>query len=212
MRPMTIFALSAVGGALGAAAAVLALVAAGVPAQAQNAPPAIPGGVSPAAMTLAQNGAVLYADGQGRLFEIEGSTPRTLGRVYAIRFDRARHANDPGKRAPHGYYLDDLEDAGRLALAEATRGFEREAKSGAVDVEANHRLERWGHAVFDAGDVTYLLEQLKAKAYGTRRAAAFVLGSLGYAEAIPMLEEVATEKSGDGAERAKAVLEALRKR
>ncbi|HVY60383.1 MAG TPA: hypothetical protein VHF22_01970, partial [Planctomycetota bacterium] len=169
-----------------------------------------PAAPAPVAMAAPGDGSVLYADGRGGIFQLRpGPEGLTLAAAYALVEDRTRFPLAPERRSPTGFYLDDLALVLRRELDTAKEGFVREARSGAVDENANERLERWADRIYAAGDATFLLEQLRSKAYGARRAAAFALAPFGYEEARPVLDEVATEKFGDGAERAKAALKML---
>jgi hypothetical protein len=164
----------------------------------------------PAAFAVLADGTVLYADGAGRIFRLRpGPESVTLAAVYDLRYDRVRHAREPDRRAPHGWYLDDIGASTLDTLARAKEGFVIETRRGAVDPEANARAESWAKQVLASGDASFLIEQLRDKRYGTRRAVAFILGEAGYPEARGMLEEILDEKLGDGSERAKRILEKL---
>ncbi len=181
------------------------------PAPALAPAPALEPSPPPApSLTTLRDGSALYADPSGRIFVLH-PTPvgLTLAAVYALRHDPDRGRRDPSGRADHGFYLDDISAERAAALERARAAFVRETRSGAVDDRANARAEAAAWAVLDAGDATLLLEALADRQYGTRRAAAFALGEAGFKEAAPMLREVLQEKRGDGAERARAILDRL---
>jgi hypothetical protein len=158
------------------------------------------------------DGSVVYAEGE-RLFQLRGGPDGlTLSGVYELREDRQRFATEAAKRSPHGWYLDDAGAAAEERLAIARSAFFREARSGAVDAGANERIEAAARAVLGAGDATTLLDALRDKRYVARRAAALILGEAHYAEARTVLEDVATEKTGDGRERATRLLANLSQR
>jgi hypothetical protein len=198
--------------AAGAASAAGAEPPGRLPADLTTAPGAAAGGAS--LITLG-DGYVLHADGAGQLFLLRfrpaGSRlvdrPETLEvvRTYALRQDRQRHALDPGARSPHGFYLDDLALEGEEAVERAHDLFAREVLSGAVDADADRRLEVYARASLAAGDASFLRGQLEGTPWSARRAAALVLGEHGFRVAAPMLMEL-VEADGDDRERAARLL------
>jgi hypothetical protein len=212
VRPLLPLAL---GLALGAAAATLLLspllgAGAGVRERDLPLPLAAPKVEYAPALAPLGDGSAVYTDGTGRLFHLRsGPEGLTLAAVHALRRDIGRHPTEPALRAPHGYYLDDIGAESLRALERAKERFAREARSGAVDAKAYARIEAEARSVLAWGDAGFLLAALSDRSYGARRAAAIVLGGAGYGEARSVLQEVATESEGDGAERARRLIESL---
>jgi hypothetical protein len=166
------------------------------------------------------DGRVLFAAPDGSLHILEAARDDdgklekparlVLAGSYRLRHDVERHLEEPPKRAPAAYYLDDLLAEANARLERAREAFTREGGSRALDSDAPVRAEAAAREVLAAGDAAFLIEKLADTRYPVRRAAAFAAGDAGFLAAVPALAEVLDEDP-DGAvkTRARALLERL---
>lgn len=139
---------------------------------------------------------LLLADGAGHLFLFEAAAEAdapglVLHRVYRVRYDPSRHVDDPARRSPSGWYLDDLAAEREIRIEAIRARFEELVSSGEPTLDVVKSLEALGRDLLREGDVTYLTGKLDDPSYLARRSAGIALGEGGWRRAAPVLIDIA---------------------